>query len=320
MSVSLSLSFDAAASSRSSPSMPKLQCLLDISLSAVQPLDPCSPVAAQGHRSPQRAHRHGTEGILVGVHDVGVGKIGGQHRLKNTALACRAGPEPVVRRRRHGQTSACSCSLCRAEHTCPSWTSGHGCRLSQTRPDHTPGAIPASSSGSVVSITFTATVVPFQLPRYTCMVWESEVSHARESEVSHTCLAKENAKKFAFAKKKKIDNILTLPYAPRPISGPSRTSVKAEGIARLKVGMPPATEEMLRWLSMLGRRPAPASANGGDTVPDAGGEGPPEPAIAANGDTACCSEGSSWGTACRCVLADAVGSGGLRVSCRTIAK
>lgn len=135
--------------------------------------------------------------------------------------------------------------------------------------------------------------------------------------MSHSCLAAEQQRNLHL---QKIDNILTLPYAPRPISGPSRTSVKAEGIARLKVGMPPATEEMLRWLSMLGRRPAPASASGGDTVPDAGGEGPPEPAIAANGDTACCSEGSSWGTACRCVLADAVGSGGLRVSCRTIAK
>jgi hypothetical protein len=31
-----------------------------------------------------------------------------------------------------------------------------------------PGARPASSKGSVVSMTLTATVVPFQLPRYTC--------------------------------------------------------------------------------------------------------------------------------------------------------
>ncbi len=91
-------------------------------------------------------------------------------------------------------------------------------------------------------------------------------------------------------------------------------------MARLKAGMPPATEEMLRWLSMLGRRPKPAVGSGGDAVPDAGGEAVLEPASAANGDTACCAAGSDGAVACRCGLAAVVGDSGLRVSCRTIAK
>lgn len=91
-------------------------------------------------------------------------------------------------------------------------------------------------------------------------------------------------------------------------------------MARLKAGMPPATEEMLRWLSMLGRRPRPAGCCGGDAVPDTGGEWPLDPAKAANGDTACCTPESRAATAARCALAAVGGTGGLRVSWCTMAK
>ena len=51
-------------------------------------------------------------------------------------------------------------------------------------PARPPGARPASSRGSVVSMTLTATVVPFQLPRYTCGTQEVRTSGARPSALS----------------------------------------------------------------------------------------------------------------------------------------
>ena len=36
------------------------------------------------------AHRDWAEGVLVGVHDVWVAQVGGQHSLKDAVLACSA--------------------------------------------------------------------------------------------------------------------------------------------------------------------------------------------------------------------------------------
>ena len=44
--------------------------------------------AATGERALLPAHRDLAEGILVGVHDVGVAQVGGKHSLKDAVLAC----------------------------------------------------------------------------------------------------------------------------------------------------------------------------------------------------------------------------------------
>lgn len=130
------------------------------------------PWAAQVRSAAPSAHRHRAERVLVGVHDVWVGQVGGQHRLKDAALACGAGmawAAGLVGDGLQGAQVQAATSLpsCRAERTSPGDLQARVIML-HSRAGCTPGAIPASSSGSVVSITFTATVVPFQLPRYTC--------------------------------------------------------------------------------------------------------------------------------------------------------
>lgn len=102
------------------------------------------------------------------------------------------------------------------------------------------------------------------------------------------------------------------------MSGPSRTSVKAEGMARLKAVMVLDTLATLRWLSMLARRSCGVWARahagpGGD--PDSTSDG--DAASAANGDTPDPVPAASVAVA---VPGADGGRGGLRASHRTMAK